>query len=207
MACGVAVSLGRVTPGAGSILSEIPVLRTARLTLRGWQDQDRDPFAALNADPEVMEHFPGLQDRAHSDTMIDRAMQLWAEDGFCWWAVEADDLGFIGFTGLARPRWDAPITPCVEIGWRLARRAWGHGFAPEAARAALDWGFRTRHLDEIVSFTVPANTRSRAVMERIGLQRMPDRDFGHPRIPPEHPLHRHVVYAITRDAWASIGRA
>jgi ribosomal-protein-alanine N-acetyltransferase len=181
----------------------VPELATARLRLRAWHDADREAWAALNADPEVMAHFPTTLTRATSDRLVDLTMAGWAENGFGLWALErAEDGLFLGFTGLSRPSFEAHFTPAVEVGWRLARRAWGHGFATEAARAALAFGFETLGLEEIVSFTVPANVRSRAVMERIGMDHDPADDFDHPKLPEGHPLRRHVLYRLRRTAWA-----
>ena len=155
-------------------------VRTERLLLRGWRAADRAPFAALNADPEVMEHFPSVLDRAGSDALVDRVLAHVAERGFGLWAVERDG-DFLGFTGLAVPRFhvdwmDEVDGPVVEVGWRLARHAWGHGYATEAARAALELGFVELGLREIVSFTTRSNRRSQAVMERIGMSRWCDYD-------------------------------
>ncbi len=174
-------------------------LRTARLLLRDWREADLDPFAAMNADPEVMEFFPRPLERAESEAAVARIREHLASQGFGLWAVEVPGVaGFIGFVGLAIPRFEAPFTPCVEIGWRLARAYWGRGYATEAALAALDHGFRERGLDEIVSFTAVENRRSRAVMERIGMTRSPDDDFDHPALPEGHPLRRHVLYRVRR---------
>jgi RimJ/RimL family protein N-acetyltransferase len=187
---------------SGPIPIPIPRIRTERLLLREWRDSDRAPYAALNADPEVVEHLGGALDRAASDAMIERIVARWAADGHGLWAVERlDDGTFIGFVGLAAPAFEASFTPCIEVGWRLAREAWGHGFATEAAREALRFGFETLGLDEIVSFTVPANGRSRAVMERLGMIRDPADDFDHPNRPPGDPLRRHVLYRLSRERW------
>ena len=180
----------------------VPELATARLRLRGWRDDDREPFAALNADLEVMAHFPSTLSRATCDRLVDLTMDGWAEHGFGLWALERlDDGRFIGFTGLSRPSFEAHFTPAVEVGWRLARAAWGNGFATEAARAALAFGFETVGIEEIVSFTVPANVRSTAVMERIGMHRDPSDDFDHPKLPEGHPLRPHVLYRLARAEW------
>ena len=182
----------------------VPRVETERLLLREFLDRDREPFAAMNADPRVMEHFPGLLSREESDAFVDRIGQRWAEDGLGLWAMEQRENGaFLGFTGLAPPRFEASFTPCVEVGWRLAVDAWGHGYATEAATAALRFGFEERGLDEIFSWTVPANVRSRAVMERIGMTHDAADDFDHPGLPVGSPLRRHVRYRITRAAWDS----
>jgi ribosomal-protein-alanine N-acetyltransferase len=176
-------------------------LHTDRLLLRHWQPEDRAPFAALNADPEVMEHFPAQLTRAESDAFVDRIEAGFAERGFGLWAVEVRATGeFIGFTGLSVPSFDAPFTPAVEIGWRLARPAWGHGYASEAARRALKSGFDDYGLSEVVSFTSVTNVRSEAVMRRIGMTHDPADDFDHPRLPPGHRLQRHVLYRAARPA-------
>jgi RimJ/RimL family protein N-acetyltransferase len=180
----------------------IPEIATPRLRLRGWLDGDRAPFARLNADPEVMRHFPGTLGRASSDRLVDAIVDGWRANGFGLWAVERlGDGALLGFTGLSRPSFEALFTPAVEVGWRLAREAWGHGYATEAARAALAFGFETVGLGEIVSFTVPANARSRAVMERLGMTRDPADDFDHPKLPEGHPLRRHVLYRLSRERW------
>jgi ribosomal-protein-alanine N-acetyltransferase len=187
----------RSTPSS----SVTPVLLTDRLVLRGWSDADKAPYAALNADPEVMEHFPSTLSAAQSDEMVERMRSAWSERGFGLWAVDRVDTGeLIGFVGLSSPSWSE--RPCVEVGWRLARRHWGHGFAPEAGRVALDWGFTHLDLpsDEIVSFTTEANHKSRRVMEKLGLQHDPTRDFDHPLLASWHGR-RHVLYAIDRTAW------
>ena len=181
---------------------QIPELETERLRLRGWRASDLAPFAALNADPEVMEHFPERLDRAASDALVARIEAGWAEDSLGLWAVERRADGeFLGFVGLSRPSFEAHFTPAVEVGWRLARDAWGHGYATEAAREALRFGFENLGLSEIVSFTVPANVRSRAVMERIGMRRDIADDFDHPRLPAGHPLRTHVLYRLSATEW------
>jgi RimJ/RimL family protein N-acetyltransferase len=170
-------------------------IRTDRLHLRLWRDEDLAAFAALNADPVVMEHFPKLLDRAESDALAARFRDHFEYHGFGNWAVEVPGIAeFIGFVGLTVPRFEAHFTPCVEIGWRLAHAYWGRGYATEAARAALEFGLGQLTLDEIVSFTVPANRRSWRVMERIGMTRNPADDFDHPALAEGHLLRRHVLY-------------
>lgn len=179
-----------------------PVLTTDRLILRRWRDEDRAPFAALNADPQVMEHFPEPLTRSQSDAMIDRFEEGFRERGFGFWAVEIAATGsFVGFTGLSVPRFQAHFTPSVEIGWRLARAAWGHGYASEAARAALEFAFQDAALPEVVSFTAATNLRSQAVMRRIGMARDADGDFDHPAVPEGSPLRRHVLWRMTARRW------
>jgi RimJ/RimL family protein N-acetyltransferase len=172
-------------------------LRTERLLLRQWRDDDFEPFAALNGDPEVMRHFPRTLSRAESDTLAERQRTLIAERGWGLWAVEAPE-GFIGFVGLSEPRFEEHFTPAVEVGWRLARHGWRKGYATEAARAAVAYGFGELALDEIVSFTAVVNDRSRGVMERLGMTYDPDDDFDHPALAEGDPLRRHVLYRLKR---------
>jgi RimJ/RimL family protein N-acetyltransferase len=177
----------------------IPELTTERLVLRGFRDSDLAPFAAMNGDPAVMEHFPATLDRAGSDALVDRILDRWRTDGHGLWAVERRaDGAFLGFTGIAR----LPYLPVPEIGWRFARFAWGQGFATEAARAALAFGFDTLDLSEVVSVTTVANRRSTAVMERLGMRRDRADDFLHPNLPDGHPLRPHVLYRLTREDWS-----
>lgn len=173
------------------------MLHTDRLILRRWQPADRDAFARLNADPRVMEFYPNVLTRAESDAGADRIERHFEERGFGLWAVEVPDVApFIGFIGLQVPRFAAHFTPCVEIGWRLDPEFWGRGYATEGARAALEFGFEILKLGEIVAMTVPANRRSRAVMERLGMTRDPADDFDNPLV--EGILKRHVLYRIAR---------
>ena len=178
------------------------ILTTPRLRLRQWREEDLAPFAALNADPQVMEFFPKTLTRAESDAVAGRIRDHFARHGFGLWAVEAPGIAdFMGFVGLAVPSFEAHFTPCVEIGWRLAREHWGHGYATEAATAALAFGFGDRALEEIVAFTVPANIPSRRVMGRLGMRRLPADDFEHPAIADGHPLRPHVLYRLRRADW------
>ncbi|MGN6742026.1 MAG: GNAT family N-acetyltransferase [Amnibacterium sp.] len=175
--------------------------RSERLLLRQWRESDREPFAALNADPVAMEHFPATLDRAASDAFADRNAQHIAEHGWGLWAIEVRETGrFIGFTGLAVPRFEAHFTPAVEVGGRLLPEAWGFGYATEAARTAVAVGFGSLGLAEIVSFTAVGNDRSRAVMRRIGMTHDPVDDFDHPALPAGHRLRRHVLYRLRRPA-------
>ena len=179
-------------------------LRTDRLLLRQWRDEDRESFAELNGDPVVMEHFPSVLTPLQSDEMVDRMASGWALRDFGLWAVERTDTNqFIGFVGLSTPGYEVPgVTPCVEVGWRLAKKHWGHGFAPEAATAAMKYGFDNVELpdNEIVSFTTTKNLNSQRVMQKIGLRLDPARGFDHPMTPGWHGQ-RHVLYCIDRATW------
>lgn len=174
-------------------------IRTERLRLRRWLPNDLIRFAAMNADPRVTEYLPTPLTRQDSDAFVERAEAHFEQHGFGLWAAEIVGVApFAGFVGLANPRFDAPFQPCVEIGWRLTREHWGLGYATEGARAVLTFGFEVIGLEEIVSFTVPANARSRRVMEKIGMTHDPADDFDHPLLPVGHPLRRHVLYRIAR---------
>ncbi len=174
---------------------------TERLMLRQWCAADRAPFAALNADPQVMACFPAPLTRAQSDALADRCEALIATRGWGFWAVALKASGeFIGFVGLHEPAGALPFAPCVEIGWRLARDHWGRGLATEAARGALEVGFGTLGLEEIVAFTTVGNHRSRALMERLGMHA--SNTFEHPDLPAGHPLRRHCLYRMARGDFA-----
>ena len=176
------------------------MLETERLLLREWRDEDREPFARMNADPRVMEFFAATLTAAQTDAMLERVQAHLDRHGFGWWPAELKETGaFVGFIGLAVPYFEAHFTPCVEVGWRLAADHWGRGLATEGARAALRYGFEELGLREIVSFTVPANVRSRRVMDKLGMTRNPADDFDHPRIAEGHPLRRHVLYRIVTN--------
>jgi len=180
-------------------VSGAAVLRTSRLILRRWRPADRAPFAAMNADPAVMAHFPATLTAAESDALADAIEATHAARGFGLWALEIPGVvPFAGVVGLAVPTFAAPFTPCVEIGWRLAAAQWGSGYATEAAQAVLDHAWSVLGLDEVVSFTTMANARSRAVMARIGMRYDPADDFDHPGLPAGHPQRRHVLYRIAR---------
>ena len=185
-------------------MASVIELETSRLRMRQWRESDRAPFAAMNADPAVMEFFASPPSPAASDASIDAWQAQFAAQGWSNWAVELRESSeFVGFTGLSVPRRTFSFSPCVEVGWRLARRFWGRGFATEAARAALRVAFERLSLSEIVSFTAVGNLRSRAVMERIGM-RNTNQDFEYPGIIEGHPLRLHCLYRITRAEWASI---
>jgi ribosomal-protein-alanine N-acetyltransferase len=172
-------------------------IRTERLTLRRWSPEDLEPFAALNADPRVMEYFPALMTRPESDSLVQRIEQHFERHGFGLWALEESSSSrFTGFVGLMIPSFEASFMPCVEVGWRIAAEFWGRGYAPEAARAAVAFAFEQLGLTEVVAFTATLNARSRRVMEKIGMSHDSTRDFDHPKLPRGHALERHVFYQI-----------
>jgi len=172
-----------------------PEIRTERLRLRRWKPEDLAPFAELNRDPVVVEYLAAPLSREESDAFVARIEAHFDLHGFGFFAVEVvEDRAFAGFVGLSIPRFEAHFTPCVEIGWRLAARLQGRGYATEGARGVLTFGFETLGLGEIVSFTVPANVRSRRVMEKLGMTHRAAEDFDHPGLPEGHRLRRHVLY-------------
>lgn len=177
-------------------MADLPIL-TDRLILRPWEDRDRDAAWAMALDEAVMRYLPAL-DRAGSDAMVDRFMAMQAEHGHTFWVVERRaDGAFLGMCGMAQPR--DPLVE-YEVGWRLARHAWGHGYAQEAARATLDWAWANRAMATIVAITVPDNRASWTLMERIGMTRRAEDDFEHPSLPEGHPLRPHILYRIERPA-------
>jgi RimJ/RimL family protein N-acetyltransferase len=183
-------------------MSVTPIeFKTQRLSFGVWEERHRAPFAAMNADPEVMRFFPALLTAEQSDAMVDRIVNQFPERGWGLWAVEIRSSGeFIGFIGLAVPRYALPFGPCVEVGWRLRRSARGHGYATEGGQACLGIAFDRLGLNEIVSFTALTNLPSIAVMKRIGLSNA-GTDFDHPGVPEDNPLRRHCLYRISRDDW------
>ena len=181
-------------------MTPILELESARLRLRQWQDDDLAEFAALCADPLVMQYFPAPLSRVESAALIGRIRGHFAEYGFGLWALERQDSGaFIGMTGLLNVSFDAPFTPAVEIGWRLGTQAWGHGYAREAAEATLRDLRQRLGLVDIVSFTVAANRASWGLMERLGFRRDVHGDFAHPQLPADHPLSLHWLYRARLD--------
>jgi RimJ/RimL family protein N-acetyltransferase len=177
-------------------------MTTPRLILRQWQESDFGPFAAMNADPQVMEFFPSVLTREKSDDMAMRCRDLIAERGWGIWAVALRETGeFIGFVGLHTPGYDLPFTPCIEIGWRLRADTWGKGYCSEAARAALDAGFNVLGLKEIVAFTALPNLRSQAVMKKMGMVCDPTENFEHPAVAAGDWLEEHCLYRLSKGAW------
>jgi len=178
------------------------IIETKRLILRPWSKEDLEPFAELNADPYVMEHFPSTLSHAESDKLAQSLSTTLQKQGWGLWAVSVPGVSkFIGFIGLSVPSFNAHFTPAVEVGWRLAHEYWGKGYATEGALEALKYGFEALHLNEIVSFTAVQNQRSIAVMERIGMHHNPTDDFDHPKLPEGHKLRRHVLYRINQSDW------
>jgi RimJ/RimL family protein N-acetyltransferase len=164
-----------------------------------WLPSDREPFAALNADPRVVDYLGAARSREESDALAARIEADFALHGFGLWAVEIRGVApFVGFVGLLAPRFEAHFTPCVEIGWRLAAEHWNRGYATEGARAVMAFAFERLGLDELVSFTAPKNVRSRRVMEKLGMSHSPADDFDHPSLPEGHRLRRHVLYRKAR---------
>jgi RimJ/RimL family protein N-acetyltransferase len=178
------------------------ILNTDRLILRPWLAADREPFARINRDPAVMEFMPALLTAEESNSLVDRIEAHFEMHGFGLWAAELrDPTRFIGYVGLAVPRFLPPFTPAVEIGWRLASDVWRQGLATEAAHAVVRHAFESLHLSALVSFTVPANLSSRSVMEKLDMTNDPSDDFDHPLLPEGHPLRRHVLYRLNHSAW------
>ena len=182
-------------------------LKTERLLLRAWRPEDRAPYAALNADAEVMQYLLGPMTREKSAEQIESFQQDFVANEFGRWAVEVPGVSpFIGMVGLSVVPYQAHFTPAVQIAWRLARGHWGRGYASEAASAALAFGFEVAGLREIVAMTVPVNLRSQAVMQKLGMTQNPADDFDHPSVPARHPLVRHVLYRMTDDDWRRANR-
>jgi len=192
-----AASSGSDNKDTLSLTGASPSLTTDRLILRRWQPADCIPFARLNRDLRVMEHFPNRLTRPQSNLFIERVEAHFEQHGFGLWATELrGSRTFIGFIGLSVPHFEAPFMPCVEIGWRLSADHWGRGLATEGARAVVCYAFEFLKLPALVSFTVPANTRSRRVMEKLGMTHDPADDFDHPKLIEGHPLRRHVLYRL-----------
>jgi RimJ/RimL family protein N-acetyltransferase len=180
-------------------MSDLIELRTPRCVLRQWRSEDLAPWRAMNADAEVRRHFPTVLSGEQANGEAQRCRDAIANRGWGMWALEVPGvLEFAGFVGLNIPSYEAPWMPAVEIGWRLRQEAWGQGYATEAAREALHFAFQTLKLDQVVALTVPGNTASRRVMEKLGMTTRADDDFDHPRVQEGHPLRRHLLYRIAR---------
>lgn len=179
------------------------IAQSKRLCLRKWSDADRRPFAQMNKNLEVMKFLGPPLSRPESDAAIDQQLQLMEAGDPAFWSVERlSDNHFIGCIGVKRVTFDAAFTPCYEIGWRLAEPYWGQGYASEGAIAALKVSFERWEIPAVYSFTVPSNAASQAVMKKIGMQRVVDGDFDHPKLAKDDPLLRHVLYKIDREAMA-----
>ena len=180
------------------------MLTTKRLILRPWQDADHGAFAEISVDPAVMANLLAFASPDSIALWIDRQQAHLATNGFCLWAIESKESGeFMGTAGLMRIGYEAHFTPAVEVGWRLAHRFWGQAYAPEAASAAVRFGFEEKGLTEIVANTVAPNLNSRRVMEKLGMTRDPADDFDHPRVPEGHPLKRQMLYRLSAHQWAA----
>jgi 3-dehydroquinate dehydratase/shikimate dehydrogenase len=181
------------------------MIKTPRLILRPWQEEDLHPFALMNGDPRVMEYFPSILSREESDQLAMRIQSKMENKGWGFWVASLADtqefIGFIGLNELLSANFPVPFAPAIEIGWRLAYPFWNKGYATEGAKAALHYGFETLHLNEIVSFTAVENVRSRQVMERIGMTHHATDDFDHPSLPEGHRLKRHVLYRLKCGEW------
>lgn len=182
-------------------MKKIVEIRTNRLLLRQWCDKDLAIFAKLNADVDVMTYFPNTLSTSESNIMAHKIKSLIKEKGWGFWAVELlENKTFIGFVGLNEPDYKLPVTSCTEIGWRLAKAYWGHGYASEAANASLEFAFQTLNLDQVYSFTPVSNIKSRAVMERLNMINT-NNNFNHPMIPENNPLREHVLYRLDKSRW------
>jgi len=183
---------------------QINELETERLKLRQWGKSDLPHFASLNADPKVMNFFPNIRTVNESNLLAERLSGLIENNGWGFWAVECKaDSNFIGFVGLHNCESNLPFSPAIEIGWRLARKYWGNGYATEAAKESLNFAFTTLNLNEVVSFTANNNKKSIAVMRNIGMIDT-QRNFEHPNIEDDHPLKEHVLFKITKDQFTSL---
>lgn len=184
-------------------MTEIVELETKRLFLRKWKQSDLKKFAELNLDPEVMEYLPTISSEEESNQLADKIISRLSENSWGFWAIETkDDHSFIGFVGLNEPKYELPVKPCVEIGWRLARKYWGNGYATEAGKASLAFAFNNLDVNEIYSFISIANKRSQAVMERLQLVNIHS-NFDHPSIPFDSQYREHVLYKIDKEDWVA----
>jgi len=182
-------------------MTRVIAIKTKRLLMRQWTKDDIIDFALLNSDPEVMKYLPKILNKEESDNLADKIINLLSVNGWGFWAVEkADDNSFIGFVGLNEPKYELPVKPCVEIGWRLSRRYWGNGYATEAGNASLEFAFMTLKLKNVYSFTSVANIKSESVMKRLKLTNN-SANFDHPSIPEDSQYREHVLYGIKKETW------
>lgn len=176
------------------------IIKTTRLLLRPWKEEDLEPYAKLNSDPRVMKYFPSILTRKESDESARLAASHIEKYGWGKWAITLIETGeFVGRVGLEEIDFEASFAPNIELGYRLAFEHWGKGYASEGAKASLEYGFKTLSLTEIVAFTPIQNLRSQLVMERLGMHHNPKDDFDHPKLPESHPLKQHVLYRISKD--------
>jgi len=179
------------------------MLVTERLILRPWREEDKEPFARMNANPEVMRYFSSILSREESDAQVEWFDKHMSEYGYCMWVAEEKETGdFAGFVGLNNIGHDLPFTPAVEIGWRLSSAYWGKGYATEAAQASLKDGFDRAGLGQIVAYTAQTNLPSIAVMKRLGMNQDKDGGFLHPELPEDHVLRPHVLYRLNREDYS-----
>lgn len=179
-------------------------LKTQRLLLRQWKETDLHYFSDINSDPDVMEYYPSVLSKKESDAFADKIIALIEKNGWGFWAIEnLFDNKFIGFVGLHKPDYELPVSPCIEIGWRLAKSSWGNGYATEAGHAAVKLAFEVLKLNEIYSFTSISNERSQAVMRRLQFSNT-NNNFSHPMLPAESTLSQHVLYRLTKEQWDKI---
>ena len=182
-------------------MTKVVEIETERLLMRQWHDEDLYDFWLLNSDPEVMEYLPEIPSEEDSNVLANKIINLIAKNGWGFWAVETIcDNSFIGFVGLNEPKYELPVKPCIEVGWRLARKYWGNGYATEAGKASLEFAFNNLNVNEIYSFTSVANKKSRAVMERLNMVNT-NSNFNHPTIPGNSPYREHVLYKICKESW------
>ncbi|MDH5393723.1 MAG: GNAT family N-acetyltransferase [Gammaproteobacteria bacterium] len=184
-------------------MTKITEIKTERLLMRQWREEDLFDFWLLNSDPEVMEYLPEIPSEEDSNILAEKIIKLIARNGWGFWAIETlNDNSFIGFVGLNEPKYELPVNPCVEVGWRLARKYWGNGYATEAGNASLDFAFDNLNVNEIYSFTSVANKKSQAVMERLNMINTHS-NFNHPTIPDDSPYREHVLYKIDKENWSN----
>jgi len=182
-------------------MAKVVDIKTKRLLMRQWRDEDLFDFWLLNSDPEVMQYLPVIPSEEDSNVLANKIINLLEENGWGFWAVETiSDNSFIGFVGLNKPKYELPVNPCIEVGWRLARNYWGKGYATEAGKASLEFAFNNLNVNEIYSFTSVANKRSEAVMGRLNMVNT-NSNFNHPTIPDNSPYKEHVLYKIDKESW------
>jgi len=180
----------------------IPTLKTERLILRPWEERDLKPFSHINCDPQVMEFYPHLLNYDESAALMHKMIADFSLRGYGFWAVEKQiSSTFIGYIGLNYWDLQMPFSPCIDIGWRLSSKEWGHGYAIEGATAALDFGFQIIQLEEIVAMATSGNIRSHRVMQKLGMKSDPQENFEHPKVPKGDPLSLRLLYRLSKQEW------